>query len=133
MATDAEISIRVGNTLELLLRGTTRARIVAITTNNYNVCEKTADTYISKAKEIIKENTSATKDEMIALAAARYQDLYEKNYDSSDLKEARMVLDSISKLFGLEAPKAVDVTSGGDKITDRVVQIEIVPRKEHKE
>jgi uncharacterized protein YpmB len=117
MATEAEVSIRVGNTLELLLRGTSRARIVAITTNNYNVCEKTADTYIAKAKEIIKENTSATKDEMIALAAARYQDLYEKNYDSSDLKEARMVLDSIIKLFGLEPPKAVDVTSGGDKIT----------------
>ena len=117
MATEAEISIRVGNTLELLLRGTPRARIVAITTNNYNVCEKTADTYIAKAKEIIKENTSATKDDMIALAAARYQDLYEKNYDSSDLKEARMVLDSIIKLFGLEPPKALDVTSGGDKIT----------------
>jgi hypothetical protein len=117
MATEAEVSIRVGNTLELLLRGTARARIVAITTNNYNVCEKTADTYIAKAKEIIKENTSATKDELIALAAARYQDLYEKNYDSSDLKEARMVLDSIIKLFGLEPPKAVDVTSGGDKIT----------------
>jgi uncharacterized protein YpmB len=130
MATDAEISIRVGNTLELLLRGYSRARIVAITTNNYNVCEKTADTYISKAKEIIKENTSATKDEMIALAAARYQDLYEKNYDSSDLKEARMVLDSISKLFGLEAPKSVDVTSGGDKITWNEVRTYDKPESE---
>ena len=35
------------------------------------------------------------------------------------------------KMFGDKS--AVDVTSGGDKITDRVVQIEIVPRKEHKE
>ena len=35
------------------------------------------------------------------------------------------------KMFGDN--KAVDVTSGGDKITDMVVQIEIVPRKEHKE
>jgi chromosome segregation ATPase len=34
---------------------------VEITTNNYKVCEKTADTYISKAKELIKENTSVTK------------------------------------------------------------------------
>jgi len=117
MATDAEISIRVGNTLELLLRGYARSKIVEITTNNYKVCEKTADTYIAKAKELIKENTSVTKDEMVALAAARYNDLYEKNYDSSDLKEARMVLDSIIKLFGLEQPSKVDVTSGGDKIT----------------
>lgn len=130
MATDAEISIRVGNTLELLLRGYSRAKIVAITTNNYNVCEKTADTYIAKAKEIIKENTSATKDEMVALAAARYQDLYEKNYDSSDLKEARMVLDSIIKLFGLEPPKAVDVTSGGDKITWNEVRTYDKPESE---
>lgn len=35
------------------------------------------------------------------------------------------------KMFGDKSQ--VDVTSGGDKITDRVVQIEIVPRKEHKE
>jgi hypothetical protein len=121
MATDAEISIRVGNTLELLLRGYARSKIVEITTNNYKVCEKTADTYIAKAKELIKENTSVTKDEMVALAAARYNDLYEKNYDSSDLKEARMVLDSIIKLFGLEQPSKVDVTSGGDKIDNTIV------------
>jgi hypothetical protein len=121
MATDAEISIRVGNTLELLLRGYARSKIVEITTNNYKVCEKTADTYIAKAKELIKENTSVTKDEMVALAAARYNDLYEKNYDSSDLKEARMVLDSIIKLFGLEQPSKVDVTSGGDKIDNTLI------------
>jgi hypothetical protein len=130
MATDAEISIRVGNTLELLLRGYARSKIVEITTNNYKVCEKTADTYIAKAKELIKENTSVTKDEMVALAAARYNDLYEKNYDSSDLKEARMVLDSIIKLFGLEQPSKVDVTSGGDKITWNEVRTYDKPESE---
>jgi hypothetical protein len=123
MATDAEISIRVGNTLELLLRGYARSKIVEITTNNYKVCEKTADNYIAKAKELIKENTSGTKDEMVALAAARYNDLYEKNYDSSDLKEARMVLDSIIKLFGLEQPSKVDLTSGGDKIPSQTIVV----------
>jgi hypothetical protein len=130
MATDAEISIRVGNTVELLLRGYARSKIVEITTNNYKVCEKTADTYIAKAKELIKENTSVTKDEMVALAAARYNDLYEKNYDSSDLKEARMVLDSIIKLFGLEQPSKVDVTSGGDKITWNEVRTYDKPESE---
>jgi hypothetical protein len=56
-----------------------------------------------------------------------------------DPATARVLIDTVKwqaakyypKMFGDKSQ--VDVTSGGDKITDRVVQIEIVPRKEHKE
>lgn len=116
MATDAEISIRVWNTLDLKLRGYSRAKIVEITTNNYKVCEKTADTYIAKAKQILNENNEDLKNEMIALTKARYEDLLQKAYDSGDYKEARAIVDSMNKLFGLEAPKAVDITSNGETI-----------------
>ena len=130
MATDAEISIRVWNTLDLRLRGYTRAKIVEITANNYKVCERTADTYIAKANLILKENHQDLKNEMIALQKARLEDLLQKAYDSGDYKEARAIIESINKLFGLDAASKVDVTSGGDKITWNEVRTYDKPESE---
>ena len=130
VSNDAEIAIRVGKIVELLLRGYTRRKIVELTTNDYNVCIKTADTYIARAKEIIVDEMKGSRDEMIAMAASRYHDLYMKNYNIQDYREARAVQDSMNKLFGLEAPKAVDVTSGGDKITWNEVKTYDKPEKE---
>jgi hypothetical protein len=130
MATDAEISIRVWNTLDLRLRGYTRAKIVEITANNYKVCERTADTYIAKANLILNENNQDLKNEMIALQKARLEDLLQKAYDSGDYKEARAIIESINKLFGLDAASKVDVTSGGDKITWNEVRTYDKPESE---
>ena len=130
MATDTEISIRVWNTLDLRVRGYSRAKIVEITTNNYKVCERTADTYIAKANLILNENNQYLKNEMIALQKARLEDLLQKAYDSGDHKEARAIIESINKLFGLEQPSKVDVTSGGDKITWNEVRTYDKPESE---
>jgi len=97
-----ELDERINKVALLLLKGFPRREIVKGITNDYKVCVKTADNYIAKAKQMIIVETKSEREEMLAIAIARYNDLYKKNYNIQDYRECRSVQESINRLFGLE-------------------------------
>jgi hypothetical protein len=82
----------------------------------YGVSERTADATWKRCKEIIKERFNEEADALIEQQVERYFDLLVRAREDGNKRVEREVLDSITKLYGLEGPKKVDVTTNGEPI-----------------
>ena len=75
---------------------------------DWNISNRQVDTYISEAKEKIK-NSGSDKDFEIKKAKMRLEKLYQKNESIEDYKEWRALIETMSKLFGWSEPKKIEV------------------------
>ena len=120
--TKAEKIKRVSAIAGLLLRGATYDDIIRYgsteTENkrNWGVSTRSIDKYIAEATKKIKENYDGDIEYEKGRAAARLDYLYSRALATSDRKEARFVAKDHREFWGLDAPKNVDVTSGGRPI-----------------
>ena len=105
-ASNAEIELRIQTVAEMLIKAQGREKILRYCAEKWNIQERMADNYISKALDKIKKNKEFLDIEQeISLQKARLEDLYQKNYTIQDYRECRQVLDSIGKLLGLGSEK----------------------------
>jgi hypothetical protein len=79
-------------------------------------------------KALLSKVDETSKDFSVVITCIR-ETIYQQKFTGATVGAFNSSI--IARDLGLTDKQ--DVTSGGDKITDRVVQIEIVPRKEHKE
>ena len=109
-ASNAEIELRIQTVAEMLIKAQGREKILRYCADNWNIQERQADEYISRALDKIKKNREFIDiQQELDLQKARYEDLYQKNYTIQDYREARQVLDSIAKLLGLNEPEKHEV------------------------
>lgn len=106
---------------QFIIRGATRSQMIRTVKNpvgkfKWDIVDRQIDKYISRAKALIRKNTKKSEQDFTAIALARYDDLYQKNYAADDLKECRAVQDSVNKLIGLNAPDKIDATTKGESL-----------------
>jgi len=89
---------------------------------NWGVTERTIENYYRKAKELLKSEFQAYKDDAYENAWNNYIMLFKKAMKKDDTKLCLQIQDSMAKLFGLT--QKLDLTSAGEKITGFTVKIE---------
>jgi hypothetical protein len=128
--TDAEIIVRVETVMEMILKGLSRAEIVRNSAKLWNIKSRQSDELISRAKQIIQEQSNKNIEENFAIAMNRYNMLFQKNFAVQDYSECRQVQQAINKLLGLDAPEKRENTNGIDpEIKDAILK-SLKPLKE---
>lgn len=95
------ITQRVSKVSELLIKGANRDTILQNTSNLWNVSNRQIDSYISKAREVIKQSIIKNLEYDYAKAITRYENLYNKAIEEKDYRLALSINKEITVLQGL--------------------------------
>ena len=123
-ATNAQIIERVEKVYELLVAGARRAKILQYVAEktDWDVNERMVDDYISRATELIEQDSAKDRPKVLSHALARLDHMYFKSMNVMDFKTALAVQKEINALFGLHAPIKQEVTGAdGEALTVNVV------------
>ncbi len=112
-----EYSEKLTEALELILyKRLTSGEFRVTFSKMYGVSERTADATWKRCKEIIAERFKEEQGVLIEQQVERYFDLLYRAREDKNKRVERETLDSITKLYGLEGPKKVDITTAGEPI-----------------
>ena len=112
-----EYSEKLTEALELILYKRLTSMEFRLTFSKmYGVSERTADATWKRCKDIIAERFKEEQGVLIEQQIERYFDLLNRAREDKNKRVERETLDSITKLYGLEGPKKVDITTGGEPI-----------------
>lgn len=92
---------------EMILKGYRRSQIIRYCAETFSIGERQTENYISQVYDDFAERMEKRKEAQIGLALARYNDLYQKNYNIQDYRECRAVQDSINKMTGINEPEKI--------------------------
>lgn len=121
-STVAEYDERISEALELILyKRLSSGEFRTTFSKMYNVSERTADATWKRCKDILKQRFTDEQNELIEQQLARYFDLLERARESGNRRVEREVLQDVSKLYGLEQPKKLDITSSGEPISVNII------------
>lgn len=110
-STDAEIELRIATVYEMVVKGASRKYIVRYGSENWKISSRQIDDYLKRVYEDIKEAYGDEyKEQVLNKQLAQLDDLYIKNYTIEDFRECRNIIESKSKLLGLNAPFKTEVT-----------------------
>lgn len=122
-STDAEIELRIATIYEMVVKGASRKYIVRYGSETWNVSSRQIDDYLKRVYEDIKEAYGDEyKEQVLNKQLAQLDDLYVRNYTIEDFRECRNIIESKSKLLGLNAPIKTDVTTQGEKL-NTIIQL----------
>lgn len=122
-STHAEITLRIATIYEMVVKGASRKYILRYCTKNYNINSRQVDIYLKKVNDEIKELYGADyKLNIIEKQLSQLDDLYVKNYTIEDFRECRNLIESKSKLLGLNMPDKKDITTNGESINKPVFE-----------
>ena len=126
MATKADkltVEQRVEAVYRLILRGWTTPRIVENSIKTFGIKQAMAYRYLDDAWARVRETAAPERAEHLARAiSAHYQMLDE----AKTVKEKVMVWAALSRLLGLDAPKAVEIGGPGGNAIEQVIRFEWV-------
>lgn len=80
--------------------------------------EQTFGEYWREMLERFKDEFEKNREDLKSKFLARYMSLYEKAVDKGNIKEARQILDSITKLTGADEPVKQEINLSGDFVID---------------
>ena len=113
--TDAEIELRIATIYEMIVKGCSRAYILRYSADNWNIEERTVDSYLSKVRDLIKETYGDEyKESILNNHLAQLEDLYIKNYTIEDFRECRNIIESKNKMLGLNAAEKIQTEHSGE-------------------
>jgi hypothetical protein len=79
--------------------------------------------YVKWAREEIKDRYKATNDAMVEEAIYQYEEMLEIAKNRKDLKVWNDLRKELNKITGIYTADKIDITTGGDKITDINIKI----------
>jgi uncharacterized protein with NRDE domain len=121
-STELEYNEKITEALELILyKRLSSGEFRTTFSKLYGVSERAADSVWKRCKDIIKERFAEEQGELIEQQLMRYFDLLERARMDNNKRVEREALDSITKLYGLEAPKKLDLTSNGEQISVNII------------
>lgn len=82
----------------------------------FGISERAADSIWSDIKTRLKKRFEDESEEILQAHIQRYFDLLSRARESNNKRVEREVLDSLTKLYGLETKK-IDLTSNGESIS----------------
>lgn len=83
----------------------------------FGITQRQAENLWAEARKRLKERYSQEQEEVLQEQLNRYHDLLMRARDSGNRRVEREVLADMNKLYGLESPKKVDITSNGEQIS----------------
>lgn len=113
--TCAEVELRIATIFEMVIKGCDKKYIVRFCAENYNIGIRQTEVYLKRVQDEIKENYGEKyQKDLIEKQLAQLDNLYIKNYTIEDFRECRNIIESKSKLLGLNAPSKITL-GGGEK------------------
>ena len=95
------IERRIKSISSMLITGNNREFIVLYCSENWNIGERQADKYISKARTLIEQSVKKQVAYDYAKAVRRYEELYRLSIEKKDYKTALSVNKELTTLQGL--------------------------------
>ena len=95
------IERRIKSISSMLINGNNREFIVLYCSENWNIGERKADKYISKARTLIEQSVKKQVAYDYAKAVRRYEELYRLSIEKKDYKTALSVNKELTTLQGL--------------------------------
>ena len=116
-ADTAQSQERTRKAIECILKHNfSRREWVQYCAKQYEISDRQADKYWSFANQHIIEKWTKKKDTLVEEHYGRLFDLYEKAVNAEEWNVARLCLQDLSKLTGINEPEKKDITSDGESI-----------------
>lgn len=100
----------VNYTLKEILAGKTRQELIVYFAKEYNYSKWSVDKLIQDASQIMSQQTDIDKLSMKDKIYSMYIDLFRDAKEKGSVKDCTVILQSISKMFGLNAPDQLEVS-----------------------
>jgi len=101
-ATNVQIDERVNAVYDLLLRAYSRTQILRSAADQWGVAERTAETYIQRARQLMQLDAELERPQWLAAAVARLYDYERRASESNQLGVALKALEDQAKLLRFE-------------------------------
>lgn len=89
---------------ELLVQGYSSRDVKQTLSKEFGIASRQCQNYVQKARQAFIEENPEDRTQIKAQIQAMYLDLYKKSYAKDCLKQAKEILDSLSKIAGLHEP-----------------------------
>ncbi len=100
---------RVTTVLAMLIKDKSHTEIVQFAASEWDVCERTVDNYIAKARQAHGAVTAKKRDRLRGRSLMRMEGLYRLSLDHKQYAVCVAIEKRIAALFGLDAPTQIDV------------------------
>jgi hypothetical protein len=87
----------------------------------FEITTRQADNLWKDAKDRLKLRFEDEREELLSSQIERYFDLLNRCRDSNNRRVEKEVLDSLTKLFGLENTQKLDITSAGEPVSINII------------
>ena len=125
-STKIELEKRVQSIAALMCQGATRPDILQFAASTWGVPKRSIDTYIEKARQLIRSNADFDPAEEIGKARARYEDLYRNSHKNQDWKTCLSIQREVTEFLGVRKPiKLAQTDSQGNDLSRNAAESEI--------
>lgn len=101
-STNAEIDARVNAVYDLLLRAYSRTQIIRHAAETWQVSERQAELYMSRARQLMQLDAELERPQWLAAAIARLQEYERRASDKNQISIALKALEDQAKLLRFE-------------------------------
>jgi hypothetical protein len=101
-STNVEIDERVNAVYDLLLRAHSRTQIVRYCSESWNVGERQAENYISRARQLMQLDAELERPQWLAAAIARLVEYERRASEANQLSVALKALEDQARLLRFE-------------------------------
>lgn len=101
-STNAEIDERVNTVYDLLLRAYSRTQILRFAAEAWDVSERQAELYMSRARQLMQLDAELERPQWLAAAVARLQDYEREAREKGNLGIAIKALEDQARLLRFE-------------------------------
>tara|TARA_R110000822_G_scaffold199700_1_gene337376 strand:- start:471 stop:821 length:351 start_codon:yes stop_codon:yes gene_type:complete len=102
-ATEHEKILRIHEVYKLLIKGASRYRVVQYVTKKWEVCDKTADTYLAEARKLLARDLEIERPKWLEQAIAEMQDWKWQELNPDDRDENVTTANRLAALQFLKA------------------------------
>lgn len=86
----------------------------------FNITQRQAESLYADARNRLKERFAEDREQILQEQLARLYDLLDRCREAGNRRVEAEVLRDISKIYGIEQPTKVDITSGGQPINIQI-------------
>lgn len=101
-STNQQIDQRVDAVYDLLLKAYSKTQIVRFCSETWNVGERQAENYISRARQLMQLDAELERPQWLAAAIARLQDYERQASEKGQLNTALVALEKQARLLRFE-------------------------------
>jgi hypothetical protein len=92
-----------------------------IISKEFEITTRAAENIWFDCKNRLKEKFNQEREEIVNEQLLRYFDLLQRARDEKNKRIEVEVLRDLTKLYGIDAPQKIDVTTGGEKLSINIV------------